>query len=98
MKFERYLPALVAVAVVMAVSASLRGQDKPRRGGGIFDFAADLPPVTTRAVTTKAAATKPVGAAPAAGERRLAPVVASAIQIVADDFVTDIHHNGKPIP
>src|SRR5689334_1910499 len=84
-----------AVLLVAFLSLASRAADDPREG--IFDFGKD--PTGAQAKPPPAPATKPVAttrpAAPAGG---LAPVVASAIEIVADDFVADIYHNGKLIP
>jgi hypothetical protein len=86
---------ILAALIVVAFSVSLCPADDPR--GGIFDFGKD--PAGAAAKPSPAAATKPAAttrpAAPAGG---LAPVVATAIEVVADDFVADIHHNGKPVP
>ncbi|HEY7119765.1 MAG TPA: hypothetical protein VH475_24450 [Tepidisphaeraceae bacterium] len=40
----------------------------------------------------------PAATQPAAPPKKDVPVVATAIQIVADDFVAEIYHNGKPVP
>jgi hypothetical protein len=88
--------AFTVLLVTALLSLVVRAADDPR--GGIFDFGKDptggpAKPAPATPTTKPAAATRP--ATPASG---LAPVVASAIQIVADDFVADIYHNGKLVP
>jgi hypothetical protein len=92
-----------AVVLVCCVASALAG-GRAAGGGGIFDFGNDP---ARRTATTKAAdgATKPTVAAAAATKPsvpvvpgELMPVVATGIHIVADDFVADIHHNGKLVP
>ena len=82
-------PAAASILFVVVASLSLAVADPPPPG--IFDFGKE----PTRPATKPSPATRPAAAAPAGG---LAPVVAAGIQIVADDFVADIHHNGKLVP
>lgn len=85
-------PHVALILLLIFNPPSLRAADNP---GSIFDFGkppAAAPNKPAPAPTTKPT-TRPV---PAPGAP--APVVATALQIVADDFVTEIYHNGKPVP
>jgi hypothetical protein len=94
MLMAKRVSAVASILVVLITSLTYVVADPPPRD--IFDFGKDpLRPATKPTAATKPApTTKP--ASPAAGG--LAPVVAAGIQIVADDFVADIHHNGKLVP
>lgn len=82
-----------AIVLGCCCVASVIAQEKPAGGGGLFDAGDGRPAATTKPTAPPTAATtKP--AAPAG----LSPVVATGIHIVADDFVADIHHNGKLVP
>src|SRR5687767_2187620 len=93
MLMAKRAPTAASILVVLVTSLTYVAADPPPRD--IFDFGKDpLRPATKPTAATKPApTTKP--AAPVGG---LAPVVAAGIQIVADDFVADIHHNGKLVP
>jgi hypothetical protein len=89
------MKASFASIVLLVSCLALRADDG---AAGLIDLGKTAPPPATADKVpgdpVEKAATRP--AAPAAGAP--APVVATAVQVVADDFVAEMYHNGKPVP